>query len=146
MQKLIDGSGFGDRTFVLELGRWLAADSGWYCTEILDIKTSLGKKQLVCAGGAHHFRRPVALGINHPLAIIPMKAPRVFAGQESAHDEMVFIGGPLCNSADKLAPKDIHVDHAEIGDIAVFGLAGAYGYSMSHLEFLSHPHPDEIPL
>lgn len=143
---MIDKYGFNDRTFVLELGRYLTADSGWYCTEILDIKDSMGKKQLVCAGGAHQFRRPVALGINHPLTIVPRHQPRIFPEQAWADNELVFIGGPLCNTADKLAPRDIHVDRAEIGDIAVLGLAGAYGYSMSHLDFLSHAHPPQIVL
>jgi len=144
LEKLIERFGFKDRTFVLELGRYLTADSGWYCTEIIDIKDSLGKKQIITAGGAHHFRRPVAIGINHPLDILPMNEAPFFEGQISVKDEMAFIGGPLCNTADKLAPKDIHIDHAEIGDYAVFSLAGAYGKTMSHLEFLSHPWPEEI--
>lgn len=146
LKKLIAQYGFADRRFVLELGRYLTADSGWYATEILDIKDSLGKKQVVCAGGSHHFRRPVALGINHPVEIVAMQQPKLFDGQESVHDENVFIGGPLCNSADKLAPKDVPVKRAEIGDMAVFMLAGAYGLSMSHNDFLSHARPPEILL
>jgi diaminopimelate decarboxylase len=35
---------------------------------------------------------------------------------------------------------------ADIGDIAVFGLAGAYGLSMSNIEFLSHERPEEVIL
>lgn len=146
LTKLIDQYGFTDRKFVIELGRYLTADSGWYVTEILDIKNSLGKKQVICDGGAHHFRRPVALGINHPLMIVEMNEPDIFDGQENVNDEMVFIGGPLCNTADKLAPKDIYIEKARIGDLAVFGLAGAYGKTMSHLDFLSHDHPEEILL
>ena len=70
---------------------------------------------------------------------------KVFDGQESVQDEMVFIAGPLCNgAADKLANDDIYIEKAEIGDIAVLGLAGAYGLSMSHVNFLSHPKPDEF--
>lgn len=144
LNALIAQFDFADRKFVLELGRYLTADSGWYCTEILDIKQSLGKKQVICAGGAHHFRRPVALGINHPLVVVPLHRDKIFAEQQMVDNESVFIGGPLCNTADRLAPKDIHIDRAEIGDIAVFGLAGAYGYSMSHLDFLSHAHPRQI--
>lgn len=146
LKKLIEQYNFSDRTLVIELGRYLTADSGWYATEILDIKNSLGKKQVICQGGAHHFRRPVALGINHPLTIIPMERSPIFEEQEKVHDEMVFIGGPLCNAADKLAPKDIYIDHAEIGDMAIFGLAGAYGLTMSHINFLSHPNPPELML
>lgn len=144
LDELIARFGFENRQLVIELGRFLTADSGWYCTEILDIKTSLGKKQIVCAGGSHHFRRPAALRINHPLAILPMHAPKVFDGQESVENEPAFIGGPLCNSADKLATNDVHIQSAKIGDIVVLGLAGAYGYSMSHLHFLSHALPPEI--
>jgi diaminopimelate decarboxylase len=145
LQKMIDGYGFADRKFILELGRYLTADSGWYITDILDIKNSLGKKQVICRGGSHHFRRPVALNINHPLVVIPQNQPKIFDKQMSVKDEFVYIGGPLCNgSADKLAPKGAQIKEAHIGDILVVGLAGAYGYSMSHLNFLSHPYPDEI--
>lgn len=144
LNALIERYGLKDRHFVLELGRYLAADSGWYCTEILDIKDSMGKKQVVCAGGTHQFRRPAALRINHPVSIVPMHRPKIFAGQESVIDEAVFIGGPLCTSADKLASLDVQMAQAEIGDIAVFELAGAYGLTMSHVNFLSHAHPPEI--
>ena len=144
LSALIARFGFKGRRFVLELGRYLTADSGWYATEILDIKDSLGKKQVICAGGSHHFRRPAALGINHPVSIVAMDRPKVFAAQESVDKENIFIGGPLCNTADRLSARDLFIEHAEIGDMAVFELAGAYGYSMSHLEFLSHAHPPEI--
>jgi len=140
---LIKKYGFSGRTFFLELGRYLAADSGWFCTEILDIKESRGKKQVICAGGINHFRRPAALAINHPLTIVRMGQDRLFDGQESVCDESVYFGGPLCTGADKLA-NDVYVEAADIGDIAVFGYAGAYGLSMSNIEFLSHARPDEV--
>jgi len=120
-----------------------AADSGWFCTEILDIKESRGKKQVICAGGINHFRRPAALAINHPLSIVRMDRPGLFDGQESVRDESVYFGGPLCTGADKLA-NDVHIEAADVGDIAVFGYAGAYGLSMSNIEFLSHARPDEV--
>jgi len=140
---LINQYGFEGRTFFLELGRYLAADSGWFCTEILDIKESRGKKQVICAGGINHFRRPAALAINHPLAIVRMGAAQHFEGQESIVQESVYFGGPLCTGADKLA-NNVAIEAADIGDIAVFGLAGAYGLSMSNIEFLSHERPPEI--
>jgi len=145
LKALIEQYGFEGRTFFLELGRYLAADSGWFCTEILDIKDSRGKKQVICAGGINHFRRPAALAINHPLAIVRLARERMFDGQENIRDESVYFGGPLCTGADKLA-NDVHVSAADVGDIAVFGLAGAYGLTMSNMEFLSHEHPEEIVL
>lgn len=143
LRQMIEDYGFTGRHFVLELGRWLAADCGWFCTEILDIKTSRGKKQVVCAGGINHFRRPAALSINHPMAIVAMNQPAFFAKQEKICNEKVYFGGPLCTSADKLA-NDVWIEEAHIGDIAVFGLAGAYGLSMSNVGFLSHAMPEEI--
>jgi len=145
LRALIEQYGFDGRTFFLELGRYLAADSGWFCTEILDIKVSRGKKQVICAGGINHFRRPAALAINHPLAVLRMARKAVFEGQISIRHEAVYFGGPLCTGADKLA-NDVPIMAADIGDIAVFGLAGAYGLSMSNIEFLSHARPVEIIL
>ena len=143
LKTMIETYGFQGRRFVLELGRWLAAECGWFCTEIIDIKTSRGKKQVICAGGINHFRRPAALAINHPVSIVPMNRDKLFAEQESIHQEKVYFGGPLCTSADKLA-NDVYIEEARIGDIAVFGLAGAYGLTMSNIEFLSHARPQEI--
>ncbi|MDX8413023.1 MAG: alanine racemase [Mariprofundales bacterium] len=145
LQQLIGNFGYDDRHFVLELGRYLAAECGWFCSEILDIKTSRGKKQVICAGGINHFRRPAALAINHPLAILRMGKAPLFNEQESVRCESVYFGGPLCTGADKLA-NNVMVEAADIGDIAVFGLAGAYGLSMSNIEFLSHSRPQEIVL
>jgi len=145
LARMIDAYGLQGRAFMLELGRYLAADSGWFCTEILDIKESRGKKQVVCAGGINHFRRPAALAINHPLAILRLGRPALFEGQERVMSESVYFGGPLCTGADKLA-NDEYVAAADVGDIAVFGLAGAYGLTMSNQEFLSHAKPLEIVL
>jgi len=145
LQALIDEYGYAGRTFVLELGRYLAAPAGWFCTEIIDIKESRGKKQVICAGGINHFRRPAALSINHPVTILRLEKPCWFKDQVIVRDEDVYMGGPLCTSADKLA-NNIHIEEADIGDIAVFGLAGAYGLSMSNIEFLSHRRPPEVVL
>jgi len=145
LARLIKEYDFSGRTFFLELGRYLAADSGWFCSEILDIKDSRGKKQVICAGGINHFRRPAALAINHPLSILRMDRAPLFSAQESVRRESVYFGGPLCTGADKLA-NDVYVEAADVGDIAVFGLAGAYGLSMSNVEFLSHARPKEIVL
>jgi diaminopimelate decarboxylase len=38
--------------------------------------------------------------------------------------------------------RDVPVELIRVGDVIVFRLAGAYGWSISHHDFLSHPHPD----
>ena len=91
-----------------------------------------------------YLRRPVALGLNHPVSVVPMSRPAIFAGQASVRNAPVFLAGPLCNSADKLAPHDVQIDRADIGDMIVIGLTGAYGLTMSHVNFLSHSLPQEF--
>jgi len=145
LRGLIAAFGYEKRRFVLELGRWLAADCGWFCTEIVDIKDSRGKKQVICAGGINHFRRPAALGVNHPVAVVRLQRPFVFEAQARVRRERVYLGGPLCTGADKLG-DEVFLEAADIGDVIVFGLAGAYGLTMSNIEFLSHPRPQEIVL
>ncbi|MFQ5582620.1 MAG: diaminopimelate decarboxylase, partial [Mariprofundaceae bacterium] len=76
---------------------------------------------------------------------VRMDRSKLFARQESVRDESVYFGGPLCTGADKLA-NDVYVEAADVGDIAVFCYAGAYGLSMSNIEFLSHERPAEVVL
>ncbi|OIO54053.1 MAG: hypothetical protein AUJ55_12765 [Proteobacteria bacterium CG1_02_64_396] len=143
LSDLLASEGLADRKLIFELGRFLVGDCGFFVTEILDIKTSRGVKQVVCAGGTNHFRRPAALKINHPVTILHRDGIERPQGVVAVDQEKVYIGGPLCTSADKLA-LDLYLEHAEIGDLAVFELAGAYGLSMSATPFLSHPLPEEI--
>ena len=40
--------------------------------------------------------------------------------------------------------EDIEIDKVNIGDIIVFENAGAYGYSMSLLDFISYEKPRQL--
>ena len=51
--------------------------------------------------------------------------------------------GPLCTPLDTLAEKML-LPKTNIGDFLVVFQSGAYGYTASPLNFLSHPHPVEI--
>ena len=48
--------------------------------------------------------------------------------------------GELCTPRDVLA-RGRHVDRLRVGDVLAFGNAGAYGWDISHHEFLRHPQP-----
>jgi|GEM_PF-5324991 Diaminopimelate decarboxylase len=55
----------------------------------------------------------------------------------------------LFNYRKPSTPKDVLAEDAAIGrvrsgDVLLFVLAGAYGWSISHHDFLSHPHPEMI--
>ena len=65
------------------------------------------------------------------------------ANKAGLDTEKASVVGPLCTPLDVLA-QDMELPKADIGDfVAVFN-SGAYGYTSSPLNFLSHPHPIEI--
>lgn len=130
------------KELILELGRYLVGESGYYVTEIIDIKESQGKKHIISAGGINHQRRPCAVEQNHPVEIIQMGKPALYGDQPLVNDEIVDIDGPLCLTDDILG-RDVHIPHAEIGDLVVIKDSGAYGLGMAAVNFLNHPLPKE---
>lgn len=125
---------------VLEPGRYLAADAGFYAAEVLDLKRTHGRWFAVLRGGTHHFRLPAAWGYSHPFAVLPVDAwPYPFARPE-VRDTVVDAVGELCTPRDVLA-RDHPVTRLRAGDIVVLPRAGAYGWDISHHDFLWHPYP-----
>ncbi len=43
---------------------------------------------------------------------------------------------------DDVLARDVEIAHLRVGGRIVFRLAGAYGWHISHHDFLSHPHPE----
>jgi diaminopimelate decarboxylase len=123
----------------IEPGRAVSAYSGWYATEVLDIKQSHGEWFAICAGGTHHLRTPAAKGHDQPLAVLPVDRwdrpwPR------SGSDDPVTFVGQLCTPKDVLA-RSVRAGQVRVGDKVVFALAGAYAQNISHVEFLMHDRP-----
>lgn len=120
-----------------EPGRFVSAFCGYYVIEVLDQKISHGKGFLVCRGGTHQFRLPVAQGHDHPVIHLP---------QQPVHDTIPqywTVVGQLCTPKDILS-RDRLLHGVKPGDILVLPLAGAYGYNISHADFLCHPRPEII--
>jgi diaminopimelate decarboxylase len=128
-----------------ECGRYLTAACGTYAVEVLDIKQNHGKHFLIVAGGSHHFRLPVSWQHNHPFHILPVDEWRYPFPRTELIDCEVTITGQLCTPKDVLA-RDVFVPRIRIGDVLLFQYAGAYGWSISHHDFLSHPHPQFVYL
>ncbi|GIM94957.1 alanine racemase [Paractinoplanes toevensis] len=125
---------------VFEPGRYLAADAGWYAAEVLDVKTTHGRTFAVLRGGTHHFRLPAAWGYSHPFTVVPVDEwPHPYP-RPQARDTPVDAVGELCTPRDVLT-RGQHVDLLRAGDILVFGRTGAYGWDISHHEFLRHDPP-----
>ena len=125
---------------VFEPGRYLVADAGWYAAEVLDIKRNHGRWFAVLRGGTHHFRLPAAWGYSHPFTVLPVDEwPHPYARPE-VRDVAVDAVGELCTPRDVLT-RDQPVDRLRVGDLLVFARAGAYGWDISHHDFLRHEPP-----
>ncbi len=130
---------------ILEPGRYLAADAGYYAAEVLDLKTTHGRTFAVLRGGTHHFRLPAAWGYSHPFSILPVD------DWDRPYPRPAVTGTPVDAVGELCTPRDVltrgqHVAHLRVGDRLVFGRAGAYGWDISHHDFLRHPAPDFIDL
>jgi diaminopimelate decarboxylase len=130
---------------VFEPGRVLAADAGWYAAEVLDVKTTHGRTFAVLRGGTHHFRLPAAWGYSHPFTILPVDDWPSGLPRPSVADAEVDAVGELCTPRDVLT-RGQRVDRLRAGDVLVFGRTGAYGWDISHHDFLSHPPPHFVVL
>jgi diaminopimelate decarboxylase len=125
---------------VVELGRYLVGEAGYYVCRITDIKESQGQLFAMVDGGLHHHLANSGnfgqvLRKNYPV-VIGNKLNR-------QNDETVSIVGPLCTPLDMVADR-IAVPKLDIGDLVVVLQSGAYGYTASPHYFLSHPPPLEI--
>lgn len=127
-------------SLVFECGRFLTAACGYYAVEVLDIKPNHGKTFVVVRGGTHHFRLPVSWNHNHPLQVIPLDSWTYPFERPEVQQCPVTIVGQLCTPKDVFA-RDVYIDRLRIGDAILFTHAGAYGWAISHHDFLSHPHP-----
>ncbi|MDR7275909.1 type III PLP-dependent enzyme [Catenuloplanes atrovinosus] len=131
---------------VFEPGRLLAADAGWYAAEVVDLKRTHGRWFAVLRGGTHHFRLPAAWGYSHPFTVMPMDGDEVWPwpfDRPSVEGVSVDAVGELCTPRDVLA-RDVPVSRVRVGDVLVFARTGAYGWDISHHDFLRHPHPQLI--
>lgn len=124
-----------------EPGRFVTACHGYYVMQVLDLKHSHGRGFAVCRGGTHQFRLPAAQAHDHPVLHLPA-ARRPPAAAESAGDRWTVVG-QLCTPKDVLA-RDAVLPGLATGDLLVLPLAGAYGYNISHADFLCHPRPIQV--
>ncbi|MFC7439778.1 type III PLP-dependent enzyme [Laceyella putida] len=128
---------------MFECGRYLTASCGYYVTEVLDLKENHGERYAVVRGGTHHFRLPSSWQHNHPFEIMPLDEWKYPFARTTWEGVAVTVVGQLCTPKDVMA-RQVPVDRIRIGDLIIFQYTGAYSWSISHHDFLSHPHPDHI--
>jgi diaminopimelate decarboxylase len=143
LQQLIDRENMQNVAIIFECGRFITSPCGYYAVEVIDIKETHGKTFVVVRGGTQHFRLPVSWQHNHPFEIIPLEKWHYPFERKAVIGKEATIVGQLCTPKDVFA-KDVSIDQLRIGDIIVFLYAGAYSWSISHHDFLSHPHPQHL--
>ena len=125
---------------VIELGRYIVGECGFYVTRVVDRKQSRGKTFLVVDGGLHH-----QLAASGNFGQVIRRNYRLAIGNRIHDDpvEVVNVVGCLCTPLDLLG-DDARLPACDIGDLVVVFQAGAYGLTASPTAFLSHPAPVEM--
>lgn len=130
---------------VVEPGRWLIAAAGRYEVEVVDLKRSHGRWFALVRGGTHHFRLPAAWGYSHPFQVRAVREWPHPWPRPTVEGVEVDVAGELCTPRDVLT-RGQHVDSLRVGDLLIYENAGAYGWDISHHQFLRHPSPDFVIL
>jgi len=126
-----------------ECGRIVAAYHAAYLCEVVDLKRAHGRAFALLRGGTHHFRLPSSWGHDHPFVVLPREDwPHPWPRPDIA-GEPLTLAGELCTPKDILA-RDVPVERVRIGDHVCFLMAGAYGWDISHHDFLCHTHPQRL--
>ena len=135
---------FGHRIRLeIEPGRYLTAESGFVVTEVRAVKQQGGRKYVLVDAGFNTLARPVLYGSYHPMSLCPADGL-----DRPEHDE-VAVGGPLCESGDIFTQTDggfvatRSLPAAQVGDLLVIEIAGAYGFVMAS-NYNSKPLPAEV--
>ena len=135
---------FGNRIRLeIEPGRYLTAESGYVVTEVRAVKHQGSRKYVLVDAGFNTLARPVLYGSYHPMSICPQDPA------DAAATEEVAIGGPLCESGDIFTQTDggfvatRSLPTAQVGDLLVIEIAGAYGFVMAS-NYNSKPLPAEV--
>jgi diaminopimelate decarboxylase len=127
-------------TLRIEPGRSITVYCGWYVTQVLDIKHSQGEAFAVVRGGTHHLRTPATRQHDQPFQVIPAEGWPWSWERPAADDEPVTLVGQLCTPKDVLA-AGVPLRRLRAGDRIAFAMTGAYGWNISHHQFLMHPAP-----
>lgn len=123
---------------VLELGRYLVGEAGYFLTRVTAVKLSRGNRIAICDGGLNNHL-PAS---GHFGMVIHRNYVMHRVGSGGADPEKVDIVGPLCTSIDRLA-SGVLLPRLMPGDLVAVHASGAYGLTASPVHFISHPLPRE---
>ena len=147
----------GKVRIIIETGRYVAGPAGCYCTRIVDIKESYGKKYLIAHSTLNGFLRPSLarlVAAYAPAGTIPKGNEPLFTKYDAfdfllltdeTETETVELCGNLCTGTDIMASA-LTLPRAKVGDILVVTKAGSYAYVLTPVQFSSQPVPEQFLL
>ena len=124
---------------ILELGRSIVADCGYYLTKIVDKKINKNQNYAIVDGGMNHI---VYYGQS-----MAMRVPKcdIFPKRDNNNSENWNICGALCTINDILI-KQFPISDLKIGDVLIFKNTGAYCPTEGISLFLSRDLPKILKL
>jgi diaminopimelate decarboxylase len=129
-----------DVTVVLEPGRYLTAEGGYFVTSVLYEKQNSGDKRFVIVDGAmNDLLRPSLYNAFHRIEFIVGEGKKEISEKVSKAD----IVGPVCESGDFFGKDRYIPTEIEHGDLVIVHTAGAYGFVMSS-NYNSRSRPPEL--
>lgn len=139
-RRQLKGERKGRVTLMIESGRFLTAEAGFYLAMVVDVKVSRDRHYVVLDGGTNHRSEMTgilgAIRRNYRMSVL-----REEGDAETIEAEIV---GPLCTATDKLGGGVRVPIDTRRGDLFVIGDSGAYCRNASPLNFLSHDWPPEV--
>ncbi|WP_022683879.1 type III PLP-dependent enzyme [Sphingobium bisphenolivorans] len=129
---------FRHSSLVLELGRYLVAEAGYFLTRVVSVKQSRGTRIAICDGGMNNH-----LPASGHFGMVIRRNYRMHKVGGEGAPEKIDIVGPLCTSIDRLA-SGVELPRVEEGDIIAVHQSGAYGLTASPIHFISHAPPAEL--
>ncbi|MEY8495636.1 alanine racemase [Lachnospiraceae bacterium 29-91] len=124
---------------MLEMGRALAADCGYYLTSVKDIKQSNGRRYCIVDGGIHHLNYDGQIrGMYEP--VFRVWPEKQFLTPRQEQNFQWTVCGSLCTVNDVLMQK-AQIRNLKAGNVLIFERAGAYAMTEGMALFLSHELP-----
>ena len=131
---------------VIELGRYLVAEAGWYLSSVVGHQTFQAQPAVVMDGGVHQRADMCGLCLRSnqlPPLVLKPTAPNEQSNQEESPLTPISVLGCLS------LPDDVMLESAllpelQTGDVLAFHRAGAYGLWSSAVLFHGSPLPAEV--
>ena len=123
---------------MLELGRYLVGEAGYFLTRVITTKKSRGSRIAICDGGMNN--NLPASGHFGMVVKRNYRMHKVGGGDDIGPVDLV---GPLCTSIDRLGSA-VELPALAPGSLVAIHNGGAYGLTASPMHFINHAVPREV--